>query len=53
MSFLRGGVENLLFPGSSAPTNKELLIELSRAALMQILHERSLDKRRTPDPGEE
>jgi hypothetical protein len=32
---------------------KLLIGELSRAALMQTLHERSVDKRRTPDPGQE
>src|ERR687897_1229603 len=31
----------------------KLLIELSRVALMRTLHERSVDKRRTPDPGQE
>jgi hypothetical protein len=49
---LRRGGKYPLLPGSSALTNK-LLIELSRAALMQTLHERSVDKRRTPDQGEE
>jgi hypothetical protein len=31
----------------------ELSRELSRVAFRRILHERSVDKRRTPDPGQE
>jgi hypothetical protein len=31
----------------------KLLIELRRAALMRTLHERSVDKRRTPNSGQE
>ena len=31
----------------------KLLIELSRVALLRTVHERSVDKRRTPDPGGE
>jgi hypothetical protein len=42
---LRGGREDLLLQGPSALTNKVLLIELSRAALMRTLHERSVDRR--------
>jgi hypothetical protein len=50
---LRRGGKYPLLPGSSALTNKLLIGKLSRAALMQTLHERSVDKRRTPDQGEE
>ena len=31
----------------------KLLIRLSRAALMRSLHQTGVDKRQTPDPGEE
>jgi hypothetical protein len=31
----------------------KLLIELSRSALIGALHQRSVDKRQIPDPGEE
>jgi hypothetical protein len=50
MSIPRRGGENLLLQASFAPTNKapnRVKIELSRAALMQTLHERSVDKRQT------
>jgi hypothetical protein len=30
---------------------KLLISRLSRAAILQTLHERSVDKRQTPDPG--
>src|SRR5918995_3526417 len=50
LALLRGGGNNLLLSASFAPTNKapnRVKIELSRAALMRTLHERSIDKRRT------
>jgi hypothetical protein len=49
---LRRDGKNSLLPGSSAPTNRALDHELSRAALMRTLHQRDLDKRQTPCPGE-
>jgi len=47
MLLLRGGREDLLLPRPSALTNKVLLIELSRAALMRTLHRRRVDRRQT------
>jgi hypothetical protein len=48
---LGGGMDLLL--GSSAPTNRELLIELSCAVPMRTLHQRGSNKLQTPNPGEE
>jgi hypothetical protein len=47
---LRGGGNNLLLQEPSALTNKapyRVEVELSRAVLMQTLHERSVDRRQT------
>jgi hypothetical protein len=46
VSLIRRCGEDLLVQGPCALTNK-LLIELSRAALIRALHERSVDKLRT------
>ena len=47
MSLLRVAAERICFSRDHAHYRTKLLIELSRAALMQTLHERSVDKRRT------